>query len=99
MNRVQIYQVNKANFREWAFMRYEWFRDHGHAKMSRDMYDLVWDGETEAQGLGEVYEQFNLHHPQDFKGHSLSVSDLVVWEDGLYFVDDFGFEPVEWEAE
>lgn len=99
MQHVRIYQINKKFFREWAFMNYAWFKAHGKEKMSRDMYDLVWEGETEAHGLAEVYEQFNLYHPEDFKGHSLSVSDLVVWGDKLYFVNDFGFAPVEWEAE
>lgn len=94
---IRIYQVNKANFREWGFMRYEWFKDHGHKKMNRDMYDLVWEGETEADGLEDVFEQFNLHRPDDFEGHSLSVSDLVERDDGLYFVDSIGFKPVEWE--
>lgn len=94
---IRIYQVNKANFREWGFMRYEWFKDHGHEKMNRDMYDLVWEGETEADGLEAIFEQFNLHRPDDFKGHSLSVSDLVERGDGLYFVDSIGFKPVEWE--
>ena len=94
---VQIFQIKKEFLREWAFMNYDWFKTHGHERMDRGMYDLVWEGETEARGLADVYEQFNLYHPDNFKGHSLSVSDLVVWEDGLYFVDDFGFEPVEWD--
>lgn len=97
MQKIRIYQINKGSFREWGFMCYDWFRKHGHEKMDRGMYDLVWEGETEAASLNEIYEQFNLRHPEDFKGHSLSVSDLIEREDGLHFVDSFGFKPVEWD--
>ncbi len=48
--------------------------------------------------LESIYERFNLHHPDDFRGHSLSVSDVVVLrEDGrvqAYYVDSFGFTQV-----
>jgi len=51
--------------------------------------------------LGEVYEYFNIRRPSDFKGHSLSVSDIVVLESekekGIYFVDSFGFKKVKWK--
>ena len=38
------------------------------------------DGEPE-EILEELYIEFNMHRPADFKGHSLSVSDLVALED------------------
>lgn len=48
--------------------------------------------------LESLYERFNLQHPDDFRGHSLSVSDVIVLhEDGrdqAYFVDSFGFQQV-----
>lgn len=53
--------------------------------------------------LGEIYEYFNIRRPADFKGHSLSVSDIIVLESGkekgIYFVDSFGFKKVEWKNE
>lgn len=65
-------------------------------------YNLVYTGELsdiqgQAQGekLGAIYEKFNIDHPADYKGHSLSVSDIVVLhEDGknsTHFVDSYGF--------
>ena len=65
-------------------------------------YNLVYVGEfSELQGrtqgatLEAVFEKFNIDHPADYKGHSLSVSDIVVLhEDGknsAHFVDSFGF--------
>ncbi len=45
--------------------------------------------------LNSLYEKFNINHPQDFTGHSLSVSDVVVMrkngESKAYYVDSFGF--------
>ena len=52
-------------------------------------------GRTQSATLEAVYEKFNIDHPADYKGHSLSVSDIVVLhEDGknsAHFVDSFGF--------
>lgn len=48
--------------------------------------------------LNQIYEQFNIDQPEDFKGHSLSVSDVIVLKcnDELtaFYVDSFGFEPI-----
>jgi len=65
-------------------------------------YNLVYTGELsgidgQAQGakLNAIFEKFNIDHPADYKGHSLSVSDIVVLhEDGknsTHFVDSYGF--------
>ena len=52
-------------------------------------------GET----LDTLYERFNLHRPEDFTGHSLSVSDVIVLESvgdkKAFYVDSFGFCEVE----
>lgn len=65
-------------------------------------YDLVYAGElsdiqgdTQNEKLGNVFLKFNTSRLEDFKGHSLSVSDIVVlYENGknsAHFVDSFGF--------
>ena len=52
-------------------------------------------GPTQGETLEAVYEKFNIDHPTDYKGHSLSVSDIVVLhqdgENTAHFVDSFGF--------
>ena len=54
-------------------------------------------GQTQGETLEAVYEKFNIDHPTDYKGHSLSVSDIVVLhqdgENTAHFVDSFGFIP------
>ena len=46
----------------------------------------------------QIYTCFNIDHPKDFKGHSLSVSDVVVLhqdgQDAAHFVDSVGFREV-----
>ena len=48
--------------------------------------------------LGDLYVKFNTDHPEDFKGHSLSVSDIVVLhengENSAHFVDSIGFAEI-----
>ena len=44
--------------------------------------------------LDKIFEQFNLHHPEDFKGHSLSVSDVVILDNEIYFCDSIGWKKV-----
>ncbi|MCM1167279.1 MAG: YodL domain-containing protein, partial [Lachnospiraceae bacterium] len=64
-------------------------------------YDKVYEGNAaEFRGeLGDrleaIFEKFNLDHPEDFKGHSLSISDVVVLDDNAYYVDDVGFKPLK----
>lgn len=65
-------------------------------------YNLVYMGELseingQAQGakLNAIFEKFNIDHPADYRGHSLSVSDIVVLHEGgknsTHFVDSYGF--------
>ena len=69
--------------------------------VERDNYDLVYTAPLTAEGrvgqkLEQIYETFNLHHPSDFKGHSLSVSDIVALKQGQqvssHYCDSFGFK-------
>lgn len=59
-------------------------------------YELIYsDRLGMEETLNSLYEKFNINHPQDFTGHSLSVSDVVVMrkngESKAYYVDSFGF--------
>jgi len=103
-----IYQLKDIpEMRQFQFAGTESLKRRGIIKDNLDAikpenYNLVYVGElSELQGrtqsatLEAVYEKFNINHPADYKGHSLSVSDIVVLhEDGknsAHFVDSFGF--------
>ena len=53
---------------------------------------------TLGTSLEDIYTRFNIDHPKDFKGHSLSVSDVVVLhqsgQDTVHYVDSFGYKDV-----
>ena len=62
-------------------------------------YELVYSAElTPGTYLEDIYTRFNIDHPKDFKGHSLSVSDVVVLhqngQDTAHYVDSFGYKSV-----
>ncbi len=64
--------------------------------VTRADYDLIYAAPlTEKDTLDGIYERFNIQRPADFTGHSLSVSDVVVLNDGstvkAYYVDSIGF--------
>lgn len=68
-------------------------------KVDRDNYNLVYEAELKpGTSLDDLYYQFNMQHPEDFRGHSMSVSDIVVLhqgdEDKAFYVDRFGFTEV-----
>ena len=103
-----IYQLKDIpEMRQFQFSGTESLKRRGIIKDNLDAiklenYNLVYVGDlselqrrTQSATLEAVYEKFNIDHPADYKGHSLSVSDIVVLhEDGknsAHFVDSFGF--------
>ena len=63
-------------------------------------YESKYQGKLKpGETLDTLYERFNLHRPEDFTGHSLSVSDVIVLESvgdkKAFYVDSFGFCEVE----
>jgi len=101
-DRFGIYQLKDTEeARDIHFMGMDYLESKGIA-VTKENYDLVYVGELsklQGQSQGEtleaVYEKFNIDHPEDFRGHSLSVSDVVVLhqngENSAHFVDSFGF--------
>jgi hypothetical protein len=80
------------------------FADYAFASLYRlteSRYNKVYEAPvtTETNTLDKLYIKFNIDHPADFKGHSLSMSDVVVLnEDGkktAWFCDSFGFKEVK----
>ena len=61
-------------------------------------YDLVYTGSLDdfedSNKLEAIYTKFNLDRPEDFKGHSLSVSDIIVMNNEAHYVDSYGFVDV-----
>ncbi|WP_437126218.1 YodL domain-containing protein [Lacrimispora amygdalina] len=95
-----IYQISDEaeDRRDIIFENLEHLQNRG-LSVDAANYEAVYTGELEeGTTLDDLYEKFNIDHPVDYKGRSMSVSDVVVLhqngEDKAYFVDSFGFSEV-----
>ena len=95
-----IYQIKDDSPGEnYAFMNMSFIESHG-MQIKKEDYKLVYVGELLGNmSLDDIFERFNIDRPQDFRGHSLSVSDIVVLNDGekvtAHFVDSISFEQLD----
>ena len=91
-----IYQITARDpEHDYRFMNLDFVKRHG-MKVNCADYELVYTAPlTENDTLEAIYERFNIQRPANFTGHSLSVSDVVVLNDGkslkAYYVDSIGF--------
>ena len=91
-----IYQITARDpEHDYRFMGLDFVQKKGMT-VARADYDLIYTAPlTEKNTLDSIYERFNIQRPADFTGHSLSVSDVVVLNDGstvkAYYVDSIGF--------
>ena len=94
-----IYQLKRGDeTRDFRFEPYDRLAATGRTA-DRANYDLIYTAElTPGTSLEDIYTRFNINHPKDFKGHSLSVSDVVVLhqngQDTAHYVDSSGYRQV-----
>lgn len=88
-----IYQVPPGpEGRDFRYRSYEELQADG-LSVDRKNYQLVYSAPLDKDTtLDEIYRRFNMEHPADYKGHSLSMGDIVVFrQDGkqtAYYVDE-----------
>ena len=98
-NQFGIYQLNESpQARDVLFMNSDFLEMKGVA-ISRENYNLIYTAPLEeGMTLEEIFRRFNIERPEDFRGHSLSVSDVVVLhqdgENSCHFVDAIGYKEV-----
>ena len=94
-----IYQLKDGDgMRDYHFEPYDRLQAAGLAVETAN-YNLIYTAElTPGTSLEDIYTRFNIDHPADFRGHSLSVSDIVVLhqngQDTAHYVDSFGYKEV-----
>ena len=94
-----IYQLKGGEeTRDYRFEPLDRLRAVG-LDVQRDNYELVYSAPlADEESLEDIYRRFNIDHPADFTGHSLSVSDIVVLRNGdtetAHYCDSFGFTKV-----
>lgn len=98
----KIYQLRSIRNTDYAFYGWEYAKDHG---FNFHDYKEVYSGEIPQKNcLDELFYKFNMDHPADFTGHSLSVSDVVAIKTERndywywYYCDSFGWEEITTEV-
>ena len=94
-----IYQLKDGDeTRDYRFEPYDRLQAAGLA-VDRANYELVYTAPlAPGTSLDDIFTRFNIDHPKDFKGHSLSVSDVVVLhqdgQDTAHYVDRGDFKQI-----
>ena len=94
-----IYQLGDGDeTRDYRFEPYDRLQAAGLA-VDRANYELVYTAPlAPGTSLDDIFTRFNIDHPKDFKGHSLSVSDVVVLHQGgqdtAHYVDRGDFKQI-----
>lgn len=95
-DRYAIYQIDKASkVKAYMFMCFEFLTSHGMSVDGMD-YQYIYGGRlSEQETLESLFEKFNLNHPENYRGHSLSISDVVVIQRNkhteAYYVDSIRY--------
>ena len=105
MTEFSIYQINTdRDDNRICFLGLDTLERFQHSKeVDPVLYDRVYDGKLDCNSLETIYEKFNIDHPADYKGRSLSVSDVVEIREsgtlnpGFYFVDSIGFKLISFD--
>lgn len=92
--KIKIYQINSE--RDTDRLKFM-----GFSRLKGDVdpgsYDEVFSGDVDCENLEDVFARFNTEGHPLHRGHSLSVSDVVLTEDGAYFCDTIGFKEIDFD--
>ena len=94
-----IYQLrNEDSTRDYRFEPYDRLQAAGRTVDKANYAEVYAAPLAAGTTLEDIYRTFNVDHPADFKGHSLSVSDVVVLhqngQDTAHYCDSVGFQQV-----
>lgn len=104
--KYSIYQVKRGE--EYARLSFNSWNElkKFNIPFDKNNYEAVYGGYvsdvSRSQGRGvildNIYTKFNIDRPEDFRGHSLSVGDVIVLEDNnvssAFYVDSYGMADV-----
>lgn len=104
---IRIYQINMdRDLNQVVFCSHDELEKYqGSQEIDSTIYDKVYEGAVEASTLEDVYRIFNLQHPPEYRGRSLSVSDIVevvdggTAEPGFHYCDSIGFRKVDFQPQ
>lgn len=103
--KTRVYQiVPELDVHRVKFWELDTMRKHYGDTVPAEIYRCVYDGDLNTANLERIYTILNTDHPIGYKGHSLSVSDVVELEDdtgtsSYYFCDTTSFQSVSFRKE
>ena len=81
LKNVRIWQLKADSDFSMRFISFDEFKER-FGEPSKDNFEVVFDGSLPTNKLDAIYEICNIDHPDGYKGHSLSMSDVVeLYED------------------
>ena len=89
-------EVQQKIFCQYAYKHLDWID-----KVHPEYYKKTYEGDLETTStdcidiLEELFELLNINHPVDYKGHSLSVSDIILLNGKYYYCDAYGWKEIE----
>jgi hypothetical protein len=102
LKNVRIWQLKADSNFSMRFIPFDEFKER-FGKPSKDNFEVVFDGSLPTNNLDAIYEICNINHPDGYKGHSLSMSDVVELYDEsgseFHYVDRFGFKEIGFETQ
>ena len=97
--RTKIYQINPE--RDTNRVKFDGLyrleQHQGSPAVDASIYDEVFNAEIDETDPEGIYLMFNTGGHPLHRGHSLSVSDVIVNDNGAFFCDAVGFEPIEFD--
>lgn len=93
--KYKLYQIKDWENNPYIFRGFNTAQKCG---FSLNDYEVVYSGEVPDDEVEKVLEDFftlfNVYHPQDFTGRSMSISDIVELEGEYYYTESFGFKKI-----
>lgn len=93
--KYKLYQIKDWENNPYIFRG---FNTAQKCRFSLNDYEVVYSGEVPDDEVEKVLEDFftlfNVYHPQDFTGRSMSISDIVELEGEYYYTESFGFKKI-----
>lgn len=102
LKNVRIWQLKADSDFSMRFISFDEFEKQ-FGQPDKNSYDVIFDGRLPTNNLDAIYEICNINHPNGYKGHSLSMSDVVELYDesgsSFYYVDRFGFKEIDFDVQ
>lgn len=94
MKNVVLYQVKKDKIHEFGFLNYNSNIKY-NGSINIDNYEKTYECERDDDYTeNSAFDEFNINHPEDFKGYSMSTGDIVVIDGKALYCDSFGWKVV-----